>query len=105
MLNNISYIESVMTENVMKPRPRFGMRACLVALAPAATPATEGAVASARTRHSADVTAGAAGQNPVLVPIDLGTGRSLSGTQFAYMTPGTASGSGALGSHPAREPV
>lgn len=98
MLNMISY-----TENAAQPRPRFGMGACLPALVPAATPAGKRAVAIARPRTERAV--GFAGQHPVLAAAGQATGTQLGSEQPAYTTLISATGDGALGPHPAREPV
>jgi hypothetical protein len=102
VLNMISTIENPETGTAMKPRPRFGMGACTRALIPAATPAMTYAVALARPRTA---TTAAVTLHPVLAAFSQATWSRLSGKQSAYMTLISATGDGALGPHPAREPV
>jgi hypothetical protein len=91
------------TEIAMKPLPRFGMGSCLRALIPSATPASTCTVAFARPRTSA--AAGALKLRSVLAATGYATDLQLNGEQFAHTTLITASSGGALGPHPAREPV
>lgn len=102
MLNMISFIENPENETAMQPRPRFGMGACTPALIPAATPATTYAVALARPRTA---TAAAVAAHLGLAAFGQATWTQLSGKQPAYTTLISATGDGALGPHPAREPV
>jgi hypothetical protein len=102
VLNMISSIENSENETAMQPHPRFGTGACMRAPIPAATPATTYDVALARPR-----TAAAAAVALYLVPAaaSQGTWARRSDKQSAYTTLISATGDGALGPHPAREPV
>jgi hypothetical protein len=90
-------------ETAQKPQQRFGMGACLHALVPAATSATKSAVATPRPRTGMAV--GFAEQHLALAATGRGTWLQLSATKSMYMTLISAVGDGALGSHPARDPV
>jgi hypothetical protein len=102
VLKMISAIENSENETAMKPRQRFGMGACTPALIPAATPATTYALALARPRTAM---AAAVVPHPVLAAFGQATWTQFSGEQSAYTTLINATGDGALGPHPAREPV
>jgi hypothetical protein len=98
------------SETVIRPRPRLGLGTVhtiggLPASAHATVMAAPRPVVSTRpcaTAATAAVTTAA----PAL-PATAGVGAALldSGKQFAYMTRIGATGAGAPGSHPAREPV
>jgi hypothetical protein len=102
VLNMISSIENLGNKTAVQPHSRFGLGACTPALVPAAAPATVYAVALARPRTT--MTA-AAGRRVILISSGQMTGAQLGSKQSAYMTPISATGDGALGPHPAREPV
>jgi hypothetical protein len=90
-------------ETAVKPLPRFGMGARLRALVPSATPASTCAVAFAR--RGTGTAANAFKLRSVLAATGYATDSQLTGEQFAHMTLIPASSGGALGPHPAREPV
>jgi hypothetical protein len=90
-------------ETAQKPQQRFGMGACSHALAPAATSAIRSAVAIPRPRTGMAV--GFADQNLALAAAGRRTCLQLSATKSMYMTLISAFGDGALGTHPARDPV
>jgi hypothetical protein len=107
VLNMISYTETSMgllsVDETAMPRPRFGLGACLPALAPAATPASKSAVAVLRPRTGR--TASVVGQHSGLAAAGQAVQPPLNDRQFTYTTLISATGAGELGSHPARDPV
>jgi hypothetical protein len=101
------------SENFVLPRPRFGMPAFLAVPAQAgpsgmtrallgARPSADLPCAAAKQPHAAEVRTGWAG----LLPIDQASNAlRTNALPTNYMTTRTlASGEGALGPHPAREP-
>jgi hypothetical protein len=102
VLNMISSIENLGNKTAVQPHPRFGLGACTPALVPAATPATVYAVALPRPRTA---TTAAAARRAFLTASGQVMGAQLGSKQSAYMTLISATGDGALGPHPAREPV
>lgn len=109
MLNMISNFETAMNVSAVtaKPRPQFGLGACLPALVTAATPASTCAVVFARPRtpliHAA---ADAVWGHQALAAVGQAAAQQqLSSKQSMYSTRIIASGGGVPGSHPAREPV
>lgn len=98
MENMISNIETA-----LKPQQRFGMGACSHALVSAGTPAIKSAVATPRPRTGTAV--GFAEQHLALAAAGRDTWLQLSATKSMYMTLINAGGAGALGTHPARDPV
>jgi hypothetical protein len=102
VLNMISAIENLGNKTAVQPPSRFGLGACTPALVPAATPATVYAAALARPRTA---TTAAAARRAILAASGPVMGAQLGSKQSAYMTLISATGDGALGSHPAREPV
>jgi hypothetical protein len=90
-------------EIAMKPLPRFGMGSWLCALIPSVTPASTCTVASVRPRTS--TAANALKLRSILAETGYATDPQLTGEQFVHTTLISASSGGALGPHPAREPV
>ncbi len=86
---------------LVRPRPRYGDGAFLPELLVAATPTSAYALATARPRTG--MAAAAAGKH--LAPASAGTTMPTISQQSMYMTRISANGGGALGPHPAREPV
>jgi hypothetical protein len=93
------------SETVIRPRPRLGLGDLLPASAHATGLAAPRPIAS--TRPCATAATAAVTTAAPAFPATAGAGAALlvSGKQFAYMTRIGATGAGAPGSHPAREPV
>ena len=98
------------SETVIRPRPRLGLGTVHM---DGGLPASAHATALAAPRPIASTRPCATAATAVVTtvapafPATAGTGTALlvSGKQFAYMTRIGATGAGAPGSHPAREPV
>jgi hypothetical protein len=111
VLNMISNFETATTASAVnltaaKPRPQFGLDACLHALAMGTAPASTCAVAFARPRTPlVQAAADAVWQHQALAAVGQAAAQQLSSEKFMYTTRITVSGGGAPGSHPAREPV
>jgi hypothetical protein len=89
------------SENVITPLPRFGMRAFLT------VPVQTGLSAILRARSarpSTDLPSAAAQQQPCAHVLTGKAGLRLTGPATNYMTRISATGEGASGPHPAREP-
>jgi hypothetical protein len=89
------------SENVVLPRPRFGTRAFLMVPAQAGSSAILSALSA---RPSTDLPSAAAMRAACAHALTGGAGQHLIGQATNYMTRISASGEGALGPHPAREP-
>jgi hypothetical protein len=103
VLNMNSDTENWVVETAVKPLPRFGMGSCLHGLISFATPASTRTVAFARP--CTGTAAVAPKQRPVLAATGQAAGPQVGGDQFVYMALISATSGGALGPHPAREPV
>ena len=89
------------SETVITPLPRFGMRAFLTVPAQAG----ESAMLRARSaRPSTDLPSAAATRQPCAHVLTGWAGLQLFGQATNYMTRISATGEGASGPHPAREP-
>jgi hypothetical protein len=89
------------SENIVLPRPRFGTRAFLTVPAPVGSSAILSALSA---RPSTDLPSAAAMRAACAHALTGGAGQHLIGQATNYMTRISASGEGALGPHPAREP-
>jgi hypothetical protein len=95
-MHETAVIDAVALAAAVKPRPRFG----LGAFAPAKVTARV-----ATTRPCTDGAADAAATLAVLAAAGQAVKQQLISKQSVYMTLISANGGGALGPHPAREPV